>query len=273
MCSIFFAIDRHPDYALVLAANRDEFLDRPTQKMSWWKAPGSNKQILSGVDLQAGGTWLAIDRGGRWSAVTNIRDFRAPIIGNSSRGVLPKLFVAGEEKGFSLMENLVLAPPDYSGFNWLVGDAQAHYYLNNVQYQVEKLKGGIYGLSNAFLDTPWPKVEFGKKYLEQKTLSGLKDKELINALFSLLSNGQMFPIDALPDTGVAQDMEQALSAIRVQLPKYASRVSTVILRDYNGHIFVEERNLQNGEVSSFSWNLHDYRAEGFKDNNKSRPHP
>ena len=70
MCLILFAINPNYEYKLILAANRDEFFERPTERAEFW---GEEEKILAGKDLQKEGTWLGVSKRGRFSAITNFR--------------------------------------------------------------------------------------------------------------------------------------------------------------------------------------------------------
>ena len=71
MCLIVIGWRVHPDYPLVVAANRDEYYARPSLAITRWSdAP----QVIGGIDLEAGGTWLGMTDSGRFAAVTNVRE-------------------------------------------------------------------------------------------------------------------------------------------------------------------------------------------------------
>ena len=148
MCLILFAFRVHPFYPLIVAANRDEFLERPTAAASFWS---DQNEILAGRDLSAGGTWLGITRGGRFAAITNHRDLRRRRPNDPlSRG--------------SLVLSALKSEPDlksadrYDGFNLLFGSALDLRYSNNIDGSLSDVSPGIHGLSNHLLNTPWPKV-------------------------------------------------------------------------------------------------------------------
>ena len=86
MCLIAFAINASARWPLVIASNRDEFLDRPTLPLNDWKT-ASDQRILSGRDLRAGGTWLGATPDGRVAFVTNVRQAQ-PQAAARSRGEL-----------------------------------------------------------------------------------------------------------------------------------------------------------------------------------------
>ena len=94
MCLIFVAIDSHPKYRLIIAANRDEFYDRPTAQASFWlDAP----ELIAGRDLRAGGTWIGLTRTGRIAALTNYRDPKSINADSPSRGKVVSDFLAPQQ--------------------------------------------------------------------------------------------------------------------------------------------------------------------------------
>jgi uncharacterized protein with NRDE domain len=241
MCIIFFAYEQHPQYPLILLANRDEFYDRPTAAAQIWEdAP----QILAGRDLLFGGTWLGVTKTGRFAAVTN---YRAPNSrkGSRSRGELVSGFLLSEAVPNEFLEGVKLNAYEYSGFNLLVGEVNPQSkeiaYYSNRAAGVRILKPGIYGLSNHLLDTAWQKVEKGKK-----ALSEIISREEIeqNKLFELLSDPVLADDEDLPDTGIGFEREKMLSSIFIQTPIYGTRSSTVLLIDNERNITFTEKTFQ-----------------------------
>lgn len=238
MCTILFAIDSHPDFRLILLANRDEFYDRPTRALAHWT---DHPDVRAGRDLVAGGTWLGITDSGRFAAVTNYRDPAAPR-GTRSRGMLTADFLTGKSSPIEYLEGLKAVATEFSGFNLLVGSidgskTEAFYYSNRNGDTVE-LSTGIYGLSNAFLDSAWPKVARGKDLLatELRTPVLAPDR-----LFAILEDDIVAPDDLLPDTGIGHEREKALSSIFIRTPSYGTRSSTVLTVRRNGKIDILER--------------------------------
>ncbi len=232
MCLIAIAYRVHPRYPLIIAANRDEFLERPTAPMHYW-ADAPN--ILAGRDLKAGGTWSGITRNGRFAAITNYRDFNRKVKNGPSRGLLVR----------TALENPIL-PADTSeldGFNLIYGHWEELYYHNNITGHDVPLKPGIHGLSNALLNTPWPKVVRAKAAMERIISS--PDPQ-INDLFELLADGTPAEESLLPDTGIGLDWEKKLSSVRIIMDGYGTRCSTVVLIDHNGMARLEERTLMMG---------------------------
>ena len=156
VCLLVLALNHHPQYRLILAANRDEFHDRRSQPAHWWD---DNPDVLAGRDLEAGGTWLGLSRSGRLALVTNYREPGKREAGVPSRGELVSKFLASRKSASEFAANLYAEAPLYSGFNLLVLDDQECLYLCNRGHFQKRLADGIYGLSNHRLDTPWPKVE------------------------------------------------------------------------------------------------------------------
>jgi uncharacterized protein with NRDE domain len=221
MCLILVAWRVHPDYPLVVAANRDEFFARPTAAADFWPdAP----QVLAGRDLEGGGTWLGVTRDGRFAALTNFRDpaqnrKRAP-----SRGALVADFLAGAETPPVCLERIAPLSSQCYGYNLLLGDGASLWWSSNVSSESRPLRPGLYGVSNHLLDTPWPKVGAGKTALA-RALDGLPGDE---ALFALLRDDAIHADAALPRTGVGLDWERLLSAAFVKSPDYGTRSSTVL---------------------------------------------
>jgi len=235
MCLLFIAIDARPRYPLVIAANRDEFYDRPTAPLGFWEdAP----HVLAGRDGVAGGTWLGITRNGRWAAVTNVREARA-MTPERSRGHLVSDFLRGDEPAAHYAETVLRRGDDYAGFNLVVGDGPAAFHCSNRQPTVTRLRSGVYGLSNHLLDTPWPKLVRGKERFAQRVSGeGPLEEE---ALFGVLAHRERPPDDALPDTGVGLETERVLSSAFIAVEGYGTRSSTVLTLDRDGQVTMTER--------------------------------
>jgi len=233
MCLILIAWQAHPDYPLVIAANRDEFFARPTAAADFWQdAP----QILAGRDLQAGGTWLGVTRSGRFAALTNYRDpaQNRPL---PSRGALVADFLAGSATSEDYLARIAASGINYNGYNLLLSDGQSLWWASNVSGEQRSLMPGIYGVSNDLLDTPWPKVGAGKTALI-RAIDCLPDDQ---ALFDLLQNDTIHPDEHLPATGVPQEWERLLSAAFVKSPTYGTRSSTVFYQRNDGWLAFDEQ--------------------------------
>jgi uncharacterized protein with NRDE domain len=235
MCLILFGYKVSEKYPLILAANRDEFHQRPTKSMHFWQ---ESPYILAGKDLEQGGTWMGINKDtGRFAALTNYRDPAALNATAPSRGGIIVDFLTTNADINTHSIDFQKTAHAYNGFNLLFGTKEELYWFCNVKNSMEKVPPGVHGLSNRFLDTPWPKVESGKKAL-QKVI----DKNINrDALFSILTD-QYTPDDtALPDTGIGLEWERLLSPLFIQSPTYGTRSSTVLLMDQKGNIEVTER--------------------------------
>jgi Uncharacterized conserved protein len=236
MCLIVFAYNAHPSYRLILAANRDEFYDRPSSPADFWEdAP----QILAGKDLKEGGTWLGITREGKFAAITNYRDPASWKNNAPSRGKLVSRYISGNQNANNYLENIPRQTDKYNGFNLILGDRSNLFTFSNRGGEKQKLNAGIYGLSNHLLDTPWPKVVRGRKAL--KAALDKKGNNLEDALFTLLADRHISPDNKLPATGVDLDWERVLSSIFITSPNYGTRSSTILLIGKNKHVkFIEK---------------------------------
>lgn len=232
MCLIVFAWRPGHELPLVMAANRDEFYDRPSLPLAPWPdMPG----VIAGRDQQAGGTWLGVGPGGRFAALTNIRDPRQPPRGRS-RGELAIQFLSGPLGPQDFLRELVQRAGDYSAFNLLLGDQQQLWLLNSRAGEPVQLPAGLYGLSNAELDTPWPKVEKAKALLDECLIA-----PQIPSLLDLLHDSQQVEDARLPDTGVGLNTERLLSSIFIATRSYGTRASTVLLVRADGSRTLVER--------------------------------
>jgi len=236
MCLILFAHRAVHGYALVLAANRDEFFARPTESAHYWTdAP----TVLAGRDLEKSGTWMGVTRDGRWAAVTNFRDGTRPEAGTRSRGELVARYLLERSSAATYAAAVANEGAQYHGFNLLVGDTQGVHYVSNRGARPQILQPGIYGLSNHLLDTPWPKVERGKRELEALLEGNPGDPA--EPLLALLADRRTAAEEALPETGVSRDWEKLLSASFICAPGYGTRASSVLLIGQDGEVNLRER--------------------------------
>lgn len=240
MCLILLAHEAHGRFPLVVAANRDEFYARPTLPAAWWAdAP----DVLGGRDLRGGGSWLGVTRSGRWAAVTNFREPAVERPGARSRGELVGDFLRGTDSPADYLDRLLSRADAYHGFNLLVGEPGAIYWLSNRAPPESAaapvpLRPGVHGLSNHLLDTPWPKVERGRRAMED--LLGEAEPATDRMLEILLDRTVAADHD-LPDTGIGADLERALSTLFIVTPDYGTRASTALLVDRGGHVVFVER--------------------------------
>lgn len=232
MCLISFSWQQSEQYPFVLVANRDEFFARPTQAMHFWH---DQPDILAGRDLQAGGTWLGVHQAGRFAALTNVRNSKEFGREAKSRGLLVTDFLLSDVTPEQFLQQLHLNARDYNGFNLLVGDGQTLTFYSTVEQQITHLPPGIYGLSNATLDTPWPKVSSARQKLSDWL--HLRSTPLIE----LLHDSEIVGDELLPDTGIPLEWERGLSAQFIRMSDYGTRCSTAITLDGEGLLTVEER--------------------------------
>lgn len=236
MCLLLMAIESHPRYRAIFAANRDELYNRPTARAAFWEdAP----QVLAGRDLLAGGTWMGMTRRGRFAAVTNYRDPSTHRPDALSRGHLVSDYLRGEETPLGYIKRLAERGHPYNGFNLVLGDRETLLWCSNRAGKEKHLGPGIYGLSNHLIDTPWPKTEKGKAGL--KDLIDGKAEPDPEGLFALLSDRREADEEALPDTGVGLSLERVLSPIFITSPGYGTRSSTVLLVDRGNRVTFLER--------------------------------
>lgn len=241
MCLILIARHVHPQYPLVIAANRDEYFQRPTQPAHQW--PGS-PGILAGKDLCAGGTWMGIAKNGRFAAVTNVREPNYPSPENPiSRGQLVNNFLNGRETSQHHLKQLAPQGQQYEGFNLLCGERDRLWHFSNRSNSFTELEAGLHGLSNAGLNSPWPKVEQGKKALERT----LKQKHFsLDNLLPILNHRQRAEPQYLPDTGIGPILEFIFSSRFIEGSEfgYGTRTSTGLTLDQHGQV----------EFKEWSWN-------------------
>ena len=234
MCLLTLAIDQSRRFPLVVAANRDEFFNRPTARLAWWSPGAGLPDILGGRDLKAGGTWLGLTAQGRMAMVTNVRgpsasqDPAAP-----SRGEIVQRWLAGDASTDRFWMRTALS--GYNAFNLIAADFQhgACFYATNRSPHTVRLERGLYGLSNGALDAPWPKVEFLKDAMHEAMGATESVDTLAARLFEALGDRTPAADDELPSTGVSAEWEKLLSPafIRTADQTYGTRCSTLIIAE------------------------------------------
>lgn len=240
MCLIVFAYKVIPGTPLLLAGNRDEFYNRPTDPAAKWN---TDPVLIAGKDKKAGGTWLGITENGRYAAITNFRDMQNVKENAPSRGHIVKNALLHDVDILKYLKHLKTRSKEFNGFNLFAGTKDNLYYLNNIQNNIEKLKPGFYVISNAFLNTPWPKASRAKDIFKKLVTNKPFDRELI---FELLLNNETYSIEKLPNTGLSDEMEKAVSAIFIQTEHYGTRCSTMLQINDNNTFFFEERTFEPG---------------------------
>ncbi len=241
MCLILFSYKDHPKYKLALAANRDEFYARPTESAHWRpEAP----EVLAGKDLQAGGGWLGLSKGGRIAALTNFRGGNHKPAEPPSRGEIVSDFLFEKHPVENYLHLLEGKGKNYQGFNVVLGEIDQLFYYSNMSQQSKPIEPGVHGLSNHLLDTPWPKVRTGCATLAQifnDLDENATDQNTASLLFEMLKNEKIAPDADLPSTGVGLELERVLSPLFIQSPVYGTRASTVVLVDHENNVYFEER--------------------------------
>jgi uncharacterized protein with NRDE domain len=242
MCIILLAHKAHPAYRLIVAANRDEFYERPTAQADFWE---DAEGLIGGRDLERGGTWLGATETGRFAAITNFREpLEKKITDAPSRGLLVSDFLRSHERPEEYLERLAMNARPFNGFNLFVGDARDLYYYSNRGDAPRALAPGLYGVSNHLLDTPWPKVARGKQALAEILARG--DAISTDDIFRLLADRALADDACLPDTGVGLEVERMLSPLFITTPVYGTRSSTVLLVDREDRLTFVERSFTDG---------------------------
>jgi uncharacterized protein with NRDE domain len=256
VCLALVALDAHPRFPLVIAANRDEFHARAATPAYWWE-----DGTLAGVDLTAGGTWLGVNARGRWALVTNFREGVPRDPNAPSRGSLVTRALAEAAPPLVCAAAIAADGVRYHGFNLLVGDVAIPHasppprgrgetreslrdYQGTAAYASNRASGalalgrGIHGLSNHLLDTPWPKLTRSKARFAA-CLAASDDG--VEPLFELLADRTQAEATALPVTGVAPEWERLLSSAFIVDSRYGTRCSTVLTIEHDGSARFVER--------------------------------
>jgi uncharacterized protein with NRDE domain len=222
-------------------ANRDEFYNRKTERASYWP---THHNIVGGRDMEATrkdgtcGTWMAMTTSGKIAMITNYRDFKNLKSQAPSRGHLVSDFLLEGMYPIPYLQQVEKTKNEYNGFNLIVGDVSNLFYLSNYKDGIVKIEPGLYGLSNALLDSPWPKVALAKSKMKP-----ILDKKIIepDELFDLMRDESRADDNLLPNTGIGVDREKALSAMFIKTEGYGSRCSTVVLIKHSGETVFAER--------------------------------
>ncbi|TXE12593.1 NRDE family protein [Algoriphagus aquimarinus] len=248
MCLVAFSWRTHPEYPLIISTNRDEFFERPTQAMHVW-----DSGIYAGKDLRSGGTWMGFHPNGRWSLLTNYRDFSNPRNAKISRGKLVQDWLENDSSAEEYLKEIQKNQDQYDGFNLLVSDGEKLFYLSNYSPDIQEVQPGIYGLSNGLLNDPWPKVELAKRQLEQL----IKTEFSTNDLLNILKSKETYPPEKLPKTGIPLEMETCLSAQLIRMSgNYGTVSAAAVVQHKSGLVELKQR--------SFQWNAETYQDLDFQ---------
>ncbi|MFT6865513.1 MAG: hypothetical protein ACJA08_000334 [Cyclobacteriaceae bacterium] len=234
MCLIAFAWDSHPKYKLILVANRDEFYERPTAAADFWQ---DQPDIFGGRDLKADGTWMGFSKKSKFAALTNYRDLKNIRENARSRGDIITDYLNHKNSPETFLSSLHDYAGDYNGFNFLACDFKKMFHYSNYEGKYNDVPPGIHGLSNALLDTSWPKVDALKTAFARTISENFSHNQLLN----LLTDANTFADEILPNTGVSPEWEKALSPICIRTEKYGTCSSAVITVDRLGMVNFTEK--------------------------------
>ena len=233
MCLIALALDESRRFPLVVAANRDEFFSRPASRLGWWSPGAGGPQILSGRDLAAGGTWMGLTAAGRLAMVTNVRKPYQPDDTMPSRGLIVPQWLRGDLPGERFWPQVAMS--GYAPFNLVAIDFRHgdSFWASSERACPQRLQRGLFGLSNAGLDSPWPKVQRLKHRLKQALGESEEVDSLARRLFEALADRTEAADTELPHTGVGRDKERMLSPAFIRSPdgRYGTRCSTLIITE------------------------------------------
>ncbi len=233
MCLLVFAVQPDAQTTLLLAGNRDEFHGRPASPLAAWD---DHDGVVGGRDLQAGGTWLAARRGGRFATVTNSRDAVPPAPDLRSRGFLVTDFLLSDQTPLTWLEQL--NGVDYAGFNLVLSDGDSVAYGSNRLEPPRLLEPGVYAVSNAVLDTPWHKVEYARDAMRKLLASGAPDD---SALFELLHSDTRAALSDVPPSDLDAEFAHQLTAPFIVNERYGTRCTTVVRLQRDGQVALSER--------------------------------
>lgn len=217
MCIVLFQWQPEAATPLIAAVNRDEFHARPTEPARW------RGEIFCGLDLRAGGTWLGITRTGRFAALTNYRE-PANTSGALSRGALPMAFLQSTQSPQDFLQDVHAQQTQYSGFNLLVGTTESLWYMSNRGSEPQAVSPGVHALSNAQLDTPWPKTERGHARLSD----ALHKEASLPTLLEVMYDRHQPEDHTLPDTGVGIMLERLVAPVFITSENYGTRSSSAV---------------------------------------------
>lgn len=243
MCLIVFSYRQYENFPLIFAGNRDEFYERQARPAQFWKnKPG----LLAGKDLKANGTWLGVTNKGDFGAITNYRDLTNIKEDAPTRGKVVTNLLTSRLQPENYFNKLQKEAHHYNGFNLLGGNLDQFLYYSNEQDEIQTLNPGLYGISNALLESPWPKVQSAKKQFEESIGNDAVDEE---GIFEILTDETSYPRELLPETGLSDEMEVAVSSIFIKTDNYGTRCSTLFYISKEGEMTFIERTYPDGSVS------------------------
>lgn len=250
MCTILFAYKAHPKFDFVFLGNRDEFKKRSSLGAHFWL---SHPNLLAGLDSEKGGTWTGITKEGRIAFLTNYRDPLLQKESTLSRGYLTRNFLISSVSPKRYLQDIQLQRTSYNPYNLVVGNFNELWFYSNVENHIRTIKPGIYGLSNALLNTPWFKVRKAKSRLTHL----LNTDFSLDQLFDILDDTEVPPDEELPKTGIPLETERMLSTIYIDTPIYGTLFKTVILVTTQGNVYFYEKTFSNDG----HWHLSTYNFD------------
>lgn len=260
MCLVLVSFHQSAQYPVVIASNRDEFLERPTRAAHFWD---DQKDLVAGRDLKEGGTWLAATRKGRFAALSNYRDPTRSLKDKRSRGLIIPDCLTSLLPTETQLVRLLLDADHYNDFNLILGSPKELYYYSNFNRSVLSLAPGAYGVSNHHLDSPWPKLKEARYRFEKIVAQSGKDwprQDWVEQVFSVMRDTQQAKDEQLPSTGVSLEWERRLSSIFIEGKEYGTRTTTVMFLTKDGKAMVEERTYD-GNPNVFSKARFDFELE------------
>lgn len=235
MCLILFSYRQHPKYPLIVVANRDEFYERPTAQADWWQ---EFPEMLAGKDLTGNGSWFGMSKTGKFSALTNYRDGFNIKKNAPTRGKLVTNFLTEDVHPKDYLEGIAETGHLYNGYNLLTFDGETIWHYSNISNEITEIEAGTHGLSNALLNSNWPKINRGKARLAELVQA---DEFSIEDAFQMMLDETRPDDKDLPSTGIPLEWEQKLSSMCIKTENYGTRCSTVMLWDNDGNVYFEER--------------------------------
>lgn len=235
MCLIFLSFNQHPKYPFIALANRDEFYNRPAEQIHHWT---DHPEIIAGKDVSGGGSWLGVNTSGHFAMLTNYRDMANIKANAPTRGKLVSDFLVSKLDPSKYLEALNTNAASYNGYNILLGTFSDPWYYSNQSNKIYRLGTGSYGVSNALLDTKWPKLVEGKEKFNSILSNESFDAE---DLFGLMLDKKLADDDSLPDTGIGYEIEKKLSSRFILMDGYGTRNTTLLKVDSNGNGQLTER--------------------------------
>lgn len=237
MCIAYLALEAHPDWPLFIAANRDEVHQRASLAAAPWK---SHPDVIAGIDLHGGGTWLGVTHHGRYGLLTNYREAGIHLEAAPSRGELVSNFLTSSVPPADYVETIRQSAKLYNGFNLIVGDLTNSWYVSNraPEPNTQSLGQGRYVISNHLLDTPWPKAERLRQAFEKLAMDSLTHS--LPAIFAILKDTTPADDTQLPCTGLSREQERLLSSPFIISPDYGTRCSTIIAVHKDGQGILSE---------------------------------